>query len=58
MKPYASLHELIAQDSQSRALYERLPMDVQVALQEQCQSIRTQADLAKAAAAFEKRSRG
>lgn len=51
-----TLHELIEQDAQSKALYERLPKDVQVALQEQRQDIHTYEDLIKAAEGFEKRS--
>lgn len=58
MEQISSLNELLAQDQPSKTLYDRLPRDVQVALQEQRQHIRTAADLAKAAAAFEKRSRG
>jgi len=57
MKPCSTLHELIAQDAQSKALYEQLPKDAQVALQEQRQSIHTYEELAKAVSAFEKRSR-
>lgn len=55
MKPCSTLNELIAQDAQSKALYDQLPRDAQVALQEQRQSIRTYGDLAKAVSAFEKR---
>lgn len=57
MKPYSTLHELIEQDVQSKALYDRLPKDVQVALQEQRQNIHTFDELAKAADGFQKRSR-
>ena len=56
MKVCSTLHELIARDAQSKALYERLPMDAQVALQEQRQSIHTYEELAKAVSAFEKRT--
>ena len=56
MKSQMTLHELIEQDQQSKALYERLPKDVQVALQEQRQNIHTYEELAKAADGFEKRS--
>ena len=55
MKTCSTLHELIAQDAQSKALYERLSKDAQVALQEQRQSIHTYEELAKAVSAFEKR---
>ena len=56
MKSQTTLHELIEHDQQSKALYERLPKDVQVALQEQRQNIHTYEELAKAADGFEKRS--
>ena len=56
MKSQMPLHELIEHDQQSKALYERLPKDVQVALQEQRQNIHTYEELAKAADGFEKRS--
>ena len=56
MKSKMTLHELIEHDQQSKALYERLPKDVQVALQEQRQNIHTYEELAKAADGFEKRS--
>ncbi len=56
MKSHVTLHELIQEDPQSKALYERLPKDVQVALQEQRQNIHTYEELFKAADGFEKRS--
>ncbi len=56
MDNFSSLNELLKQDSHSRLLYDHLPKDVQVALQEQRQNIRTYDDLTKAAAGFEKRS--
>lgn len=56
MKNTSTLHELIAQDARSKALYESLPKDVQVALQEQRQNIHTYEDLCNAADGFEKRS--
>lgn len=56
MQPYSTLHDLIEQDSESKALYERLPKDVQVALQEQRQNIHTFDELSKAAEGFQKRS--
>ena len=52
----STLHELIQQDSRCKALYENLPRDVQVALQEQRQNIRSYDELAKAAEGFQKRS--
>ena len=57
MKPCSTLHELIAQDEHSKALYDQLSKDAQVALQEQRQCIHTYEELAKAVSAFEKRSR-
>jgi len=57
MKSQKTLHELLQQDPQSKALYERLPRDVQAALQEQRQSIHTYEELSKTAEGFEKRSR-
>ena len=51
-----SLHELIRQDPQSKALYDSLPKDAQVALQEQQQCIRTREELTQAVRGFEKRS--
>ena len=56
MKTYSSLHELLAQDTPSKTLYDQLPKDAQVALQEQRQSIHTHQELAQAVAVFEKRS--
>lgn len=58
MKSYSTLHELVEKDARSKALYHQLSADVQVALQEQRQNIRTFEELCKAAEAFEKRSRG
>ncbi len=56
MKNHATLHELLHNDPQSKALYDRLPRDVQVALQEQRQDIHTYEELSNAADGFEKRS--
>ena len=56
MNSISSLHELLAQDPHSRLLYDHLPRDVQLALQEQRQNIHSYDDLSKAAAGFEKRS--
>lgn len=56
MKSCSTLHELIEQDARSKTLYDSLPKDVQVALQEQRQNIRTYEELSKAADGFEKRS--
>lgn len=56
MKPCSTLHELIQQDAKSRALYDQLPKDAQVALQEQRQCICTYDELTQAVNAFEKRS--
>ena len=57
MKTYSCLHELLAQDALGKTLYDQLPKDAQVALQEQRQDIHTHQELAQAVAAFEKRSR-
>ena len=57
MKTYSSLHELLAQDAPGKTLYDQLPKDAQMALQEQRQCIHTYEELAKAVSAFEKRSR-
>jgi len=56
MKNCLTLNELIQQDVQSKTLYNQLPKDVQVAMQEQRQNIHTYEELAKAVSAFEKRS--
>ena len=56
MNNCSTLHELIQQDRQCKALYESLPKDVQVALQEQRQNIHTYDELAEAANGFQKRS--
>lgn len=57
MKSHSTLHDLIRTDAQSKALYEQLSPDVQVALQEQRQNIHTREELQKAAEGFQKRSR-
>lgn len=51
-----TLHDLLRCDPASRALYERLSPDVQTALQEQRQNIRTSDELKSAAEAFAKRT--
>jgi len=57
MKNNTTLNQLIQQDAKCRALYNQLSKDVQVALQEQRQDIRTRDELVQAVNAFEKRSR-
>lgn len=56
MKFYAALRDLIAEDAQSKALYEQLPKDQQVMLMEQRQNICTYEELAQAADALQKHS--
>ncbi len=58
MDIYPTLRDLIENDPASKQLFDRLPPDAQVALQEQRQEIRTYADLERAAASFERRGRG
>ena len=58
MDIYPTLRDLIENDPASRQLFDRLPPDAQVALQEQRQDICTYADLERAAASFERRGRG
>ena len=55
---YPTLRDLIEHDPASKQLFDRLPPDAQVALQEQRQEICTYADLERAAASFERRGRG
>ena len=57
MKTYPTLQALLDHDPRSRSLFDSLPTDVQVALQEQRQDIRTRDELVQAINAFEKRSR-
>lgn len=57
MDIYPTLRDLIENDPASKQLFDRLPPDAQVALQEQRQEIRTYADLERAAASFERRGR-
>ncbi len=57
MKKVSTLHELLAQDAASKQLYDQLPLDTQVTLQEQRQCINSYEELSKAVQAFEKRSR-
>ena len=58
MKHCSSLNELIANDTESRRLFESLPPQQQVALQEQQQRIRTFDELHSAVSGMEKQSRG
>ena len=53
---HATLHDLLQSDECSRKLYEQLAPDVQTALQEQRQNIRTYDELKNAAAGFAKRT--
>lgn len=53
---YATLHDLLQGDPSSRRLYENLAPDVQTALQEQRQNIRTYGELKSAAEGFAKRT--
>ena len=55
MADYPTLRELIANDPDSKALFERFSPDAQVALQEQRQNIHNRADLERLAAAFDAR---
>ena len=57
MDIYPTLRDLIENDPASKQLFDRLPPDAQVALQEQRQEICTYADLERAAASFERRGR-
>ena len=58
MDIYPTLRDLVENDPASKQLFDRLPPDAQVALQEQRQDIRTYADLKCAATSFERRGRG
>lgn len=53
---YETLQDLIARDEASRCLYESLAPDVQTALQEQRQNIRTYGELKRIAEGFAKRT--
>lgn len=53
---YETLQDLIARDEASRCLYESLAPDVQTALQEQRQNIRTYGELKRTAEGFAKRT--
>lgn len=53
---YATLHDLLSCDHESRCLYDQLTPDVQTALQEQRQNIRTFDELKKAAEGFARRT--
>lgn len=54
MVSYPTLHELLANDKQSKMLFESFAPQTQVALQEQRQNIHTREDLARFQQAFEK----
>ena len=59
MNAYSTLRDLVENDPRpAEQLFDRLPPDAQVALQEQRQEICTYADLERAAASFERRGRG
>lgn len=58
MNAYSTLRDLVENDPASKQLFDRLPPDAQVALQEQRQEICTYADLERAAASFERRGCG
>jgi len=53
-----TLQALLKSDPKSRQLFDSFPMDTQVALQEQRQSIHTYEDLKAAAASFQQRNSG
>lgn len=57
MNAFSTLRDLVENDPASKQLFDRLPADAQVALQEQRQDIRTYADLERAATSFERRGR-
>ena len=57
MARYATLHELIENDSKSKALYEGFAPDTQVALQELRQDIGTYEELCAAARGFYKQTK-
>ena len=56
MKFYAALRDLVSEDEQSKALYERLPKAHQMMLMEQRQNICTYEELVQAADALQKQS--
>lgn len=55
MNNYPTLQELLAHDERSRKLFETLPADVQVALQEQRQNTGSYDALAAAVQSWQKR---
>lgn len=55
MTSYSTLQELLAHDARSRKLFDSLPADVQVALQEQRQNTGSYDALAAAAQSFRQR---
>lgn len=58
MKTHRTLQELLAQDAESRALYESFLPDQQVALQELRQDIHTYEELKAFADSFAKQKNG
>ena len=58
MKTYRTLHELIENDSRSKALYEGFLPDTQVALQELRQDIHSYEELKAFADSFAKQKNG
>jgi len=54
MVSYPTLHDLLANDNESKALFNSLAPQAQVALQEQRQNIHTREDLQRFQQAFEK----
>lgn len=54
MVSYPTLHDLLANDNESKALFNSLAPQTQVALQEQRQNIHTREDLQRFRQAFEK----
>lgn len=57
MKTYATLHELLASDEQSRALFHTFTPQQQIALEEQRQNIHSYAELESLARGMKKQSR-
>ena len=55
MNSYSTLQELLSHDARSRKLFDSLPADVQVALQEQRQDTGSYDALAAAAQSFRQR---
>ena len=57
MSTYRTLHELIENDPESRALFESFPADTQVGLQELRQDIHTREDLKRLARGIHKQQK-